>query len=71
LFTAPACPSGFNPGEFAVQTCFLGRYGAEIGTDQFGAHIMMSAGSKATSASQQTVFGRFSNVEFYHVLHFY
>jgi hypothetical protein len=45
----------------------LGRYGDEIGTDQFGAHIMMSGGSMTKSSSQQSVFAKFSNVEFYHV----
>ena len=30
LAYVPACPSGFNPGEFATQTCFMGRYGPEL-----------------------------------------
>ena len=69
LYTAPACPAGFDPGEFAVQTCFLGRYGAETGTDQFGAHIMISAGVTNTknSVRKETVIARFSNVELFHV----
>ena len=69
LYTAPACPDGFDPGVNAVQTCFLGRYGAEIGTDQFGAHIMISAGNMAgtTKFTKEVVFGRFSNVELFHV----
>lgn len=66
LYTAPACPKTFQPDQFAVQTCFMGRYGAEIGTDQFGAHIMMSQ-SPTASTKVETVIGRFSNVEFYHV----
>lgn len=45
----------------------MGRYGAEIGTDQFGAHIMMSGGMSNMNSNQQSVFGRFSNVEFFHV----
>ena len=69
LYTAPACAAGFDPGEFAVQTCFLGRYGAEVGTDQFGAHIMISAGTSNVKSSirKETVIARFSNVEFFHV----
>lgn len=36
-----ACPAGFDPGEFAVQTCFQGRFGEEIGSDEFGGQIMI------------------------------
>ena len=69
LNTAPACPSGFDPGSNAVQTCFLGKYGAEMGTDQFGAHIMISAGNMegTTKFTKEVVFARFSNVELFHV----
>ena len=66
LRSAPACPSGVNPNQFATQTCFLGRYGPEIGTDQFGAHIMASADPIAPRTSELTIM-RFSNVEFYQV----
>jgi hypothetical protein len=66
LKTAPACPDGFNPGEFAVQTCFLGRYGPEIGTDEFGATIMVS-GDMIKQKFAETVFLRMSNVELFHV----
>jgi hypothetical protein len=48
-------------GEFAVQTCFLGRYGQEIGSDQYGATIMASA--SATSDGIQHVILRLSNIE--------
>jgi len=41
-----ACPDGFDPGEFATQTCFQGRFGDEIGNDQFGAQIMLHAPRK-------------------------
>ncbi|CAF4466498.1 unnamed protein product, partial [Rotaria magnacalcarata] len=64
--TIAACPSGFNPDEFAVQTCFLGRYGQEIGSDQFGAMIMASQGSNVTNVTQHIVV-RLSNVEIHHV----
>ncbi|XP_064634221.1 fibrocystin-L-like [Lineus longissimus] len=37
------CPKGFHSGEFATQTCFQGRFGEEMGSDQFGAHILIHA----------------------------
>ncbi|CAF3595884.1 unnamed protein product [Rotaria sordida] len=61
-----ACPAGFNPDEFAVQTCFLGRYGQEIGSDQFGAMIMVSQDDNITNSSQRVAV-RLSNVEVFHV----
>ncbi|CAF4657274.1 unnamed protein product [Rotaria sp. Silwood1] len=64
--TIEACPAGFNPDEFAVQTCFLGRYGQEIGSDQFGAMIMSSPGNVSTNGTQPIVV-RLSNVELYNV----
>ena len=64
LLTAPACPTSFNPDQFAVQSCFLGRYGPEQGSDQVGAHIMLSSPMGSVG---ETVIGRISNVEFYHV----
>jgi hypothetical protein len=63
--SANACPKGFNPGEFAVQTCFQGRYGAEIGTDGFGATLMASPAMSAFS--QESTIMRLSNVEFHHM----
>lgn len=38
-----ACPDGFDTGEFATQTCFQGRFGEEVGSDQFGGAIMFHA----------------------------
>lgn len=60
--TINACPQGFNPGEFAVQTCFLGRYGEEMGSDEFGASIMASASQDNTDGSQRVIL-RLSNIE--------
>ncbi|CAH1788932.1 unnamed protein product [Owenia fusiformis] len=42
----PACKDGFNLGEFATQTCFQGRFGEEMGSDEFGAQIMIHAPAK-------------------------
>lgn len=36
-----ACPDGFDPGQHATQTCFQGRFGEEVGSDQFGCQIMV------------------------------
>ena len=49
-------------GEFAVQTCFLGRYGQEIGSDQFGATIMASASVGSSDGIQRAIL-RLSNIE--------
>ena len=43
LKTTEGCPKGFNPAEFATQTCFLGRYGPELGSDEFGGIIFIFA----------------------------
>ena len=48
-----------NLGEFAVQTCFQGRFGEEIGTDQYGAQIMIHA----ERPNEQLAKGRIENIE--------
>ncbi|XP_064639845.1 fibrocystin-L-like [Lineus longissimus] len=58
-----ACPDGFDTGEFATQTCFQGRFGEEMGSDQFGAHIMMHA----PAPDHGLVTGRLENVELTYV----
>ena len=45
-----------------MQTCFLGRYGKETGSDQFGAMIMATRGDNSTSNAQRIVV-RLSNTE--------
>lgn len=64
LRSAQACPDGFDPGEFATQTCFQGRYGNEVGSDMFGATIMASGD---TSQGYELAKIKLSNVELYHV----
>ncbi|TRY58767.1 hypothetical protein DNTS_034596, partial [Danionella cerebrum] len=59
----PACPDGFDPGEFATQTCFQGRYGEEIGSDQFGGCLMFHS----PQPSQSQAIGRIEYVELYNV----
>ena len=55
-------------GEFAVQTCFLGRYGQEIGSDQFGATIMASSSvSTDMGGGIQGAVLRLSNIEVNHL----
>ncbi|XP_062574409.1 fibrocystin-L-like [Saccostrea cucullata] len=46
-----ACPDGFDTGEFATQTCFQGRFGEEMGSDQFGAQIMIHSPEQSGSMS--------------------
>uniref|UniRef100_A0A8C4XEU0 PKHD1 like 1 n=1 Tax=Erpetoichthys calabaricus TaxID=27687 RepID=A0A8C4XEU0_ERPCA len=60
--TIPACPEGFDPGEFAVQTCFQGRYGDQVGSDQFGGCIMFST----PQPNQTSAIGRIEYVEVFH-----
>ncbi|OCT77100.1 fibrocystin-L [Xenopus laevis] len=57
-----ACPDGFDTGEFATQTCFQGRFGEEVGSDQFGGCIMFHA----PQPSQLLSIGRIEYVEVFH-----
>ncbi|XP_060084827.1 fibrocystin-L-like, partial [Ylistrum balloti] len=58
-----ACPDGFDTGEFATQTCFQGRFGEEMGSDQFGGQIMIHAPEYDTHRST----GRLQYVELFHM----
>ncbi|XP_077349351.1 fibrocystin-L [Lithobates pipiens] len=60
--TIPACPDGFDTGEFATQTCFQGRFGETIGSDQFGGCIMFHAPEPGKLQS----IGRIEYVEVFH-----
>ncbi len=55
------CEEEFNPGQFATQTCFNGRFGAETVGDQFGAQLMLHRGPR------DKVIGRIEYTEFTHV----
>ncbi|KAK3532561.1 hypothetical protein QTP86_024146, partial [Hemibagrus guttatus] len=57
----PACPDGFNTGEFATQTCFQGRFGEEIGSDEFGGCIMFHA----PRPGENLAIGRIEYVEIF------
>ncbi|XP_024857831.1 fibrocystin-L isoform X2 [Kryptolebias marmoratus] len=57
-----SCPDGFNTGEFATQTCFQGRFGEEIGSDQFGGCIMFHA----PRPGENLALGRLEYVEIFH-----
>uniref|UniRef100_H2Y4C5 G8 domain-containing protein n=1 Tax=Ciona savignyi TaxID=51511 RepID=H2Y4C5_CIOSA len=59
----PACPEGFDTGEFATQTCFQGRFGEEEGSDEFGAVMMIHQ----RHPSSNTARARIEFVEFSHV----
>lgn len=51
-------------GEFATQTCFQGKFGEEIGSDQFGGCIMFHAPVPGASM----VTGRIEYVEVRHIV---
>uniref|UniRef100_A0A8C4EZ61 PKHD1 like 1, tandem duplicate 2 n=1 Tax=Dicentrarchus labrax TaxID=13489 RepID=A0A8C4EZ61_DICLA len=57
-----ACPEGFNTGEFTTQTCFQGRFGEEVGSDQFGGCIMFHA----PRPNENLAMGRLEYVEVFH-----
>lgn len=52
----------FFPGEFATQTCFQGRFGEEMGSDEFGSGILIHS----PVPDQQWAIGRFSHIEVTH-----
>ncbi|XP_013413864.1 fibrocystin-L-like [Lingula anatina] len=58
-----ACAAGFNTGEFVMQTCFQGRFGAETGSDQFGAHTIISPAEGDSNSAR----ARLSYVEYNYV----
>ena len=58
----PACPEEFRPGQFDVQNCFQGRYGAETASDQFGGQIMLHA----AVMNENRVTGRIEYIEVTH-----
>ncbi|TKS89105.1 Fibrocystin-L Polycystic kidney and hepatic disease 1-like protein 1 [Collichthys lucidus] len=57
-----ACPDGFNTGEFTTQTCFQGRFGEEVGSDEFGGCIMFHA----PRPNENLAIGRLEYVEVFH-----
>jgi len=58
-----ACSEEFRTGQFEVQTCFQGRFGSELRSDQFGGHIMIHA----AVPSNNDVKAQLAYVEFTHV----
>ena len=58
-----SCLSFLSTGEFATQTCFNGRFGEEIGSEQFGGIILVHSPQKAANESEIVSFMRLSNVE--------
>ena len=37
LEVIPACEKSFDSNQFATQSCFNGKFGEELGSDEFGA----------------------------------
>lgn len=60
--TIEACKKEFQPGQFQTQTCFQGKFGEEVGSDEFGVQIMIHAPEE----SKNLVTARFSYVEISH-----
>ncbi|XP_067947416.1 fibrocystin-L-like [Watersipora subatra] len=60
--TIEACEAGFDTGQFATQTCFQGRFGEEMGSDEFGGAIMMHS----PVPDENWVIGRLSHIEVTH-----
>ncbi|XP_064089363.1 fibrocystin-L-like [Macrobrachium nipponense] len=54
-----ACDEQWNPGQFETQSCFDGRFGEEMGSDQFGATVMIFS----KFPNQDLVAGRIEYVE--------
>ena len=60
--TIEACPDNFEPGQFQTQTCFLGKFGQEPASDEFGVQIMIHAPRKSAGM----VKAQFNHVEIRH-----
>ncbi|XP_078699976.1 fibrocystin-L-like [Branchiostoma floridae x Branchiostoma belcheri] len=58
-----ACEEGFDISESATQTCFQGRFGEELGSDQFGGHVLLHA----SEPDAGLVTARIEHVEFTYV----
>lgn len=52
--------------ESVIMNCFLGRYGPELGSDQFGGTIMVAIAENAPRDREVAIL-RMSNVELFHV----
>ena len=57
-----ACPKNFEPGQFQTQTCFLGKFGQEPASDEFGVQIMIHAPKKSSGM----VKAQFNHAEIRH-----
>ena len=49
------CSLAFDHNQHATQSCFQGRFGEEIGSDEFGAHIMIHSPTHAAQARLEYV----------------
>lgn len=57
-----------STGEFAVQTCFQGRFGEEVGNDQFGIQVIIHPPIHSIPGVPETqvAVSRISNTEWYY-----
>jgi hypothetical protein len=43
FYEIEACDREFDSNQFATQTCFAGKFGEELGSDEFGATVLANA----------------------------
>ncbi|OWF48084.1 Fibrocystin-L [Mizuhopecten yessoensis] len=63
IMNVESCPDDFDSGNLALQKCAQGRYGQEMGSDQFGAHVIIHT----TDPTKHLTTSRVEFVEFVHV----
>ena len=59
----PACDKGFDSNQFATQSCFKGKFGEELGSDEFGAVTLYAVENRDQNEAQIHI----SYVEFFWV----
>jgi hypothetical protein len=63
LEVIPACETGFDSNQFESQSCFNGKFGEELGSDEFGAITLFAAKNR----DMQEAVIHLSYVEFFWV----
>ena len=48
----PACDKGFDSNQFATQSCFRGKFGEELGSDEFGAVTLYAVENRDQNEAQ-------------------
>ena len=63
FYEIEACDRDFDSNQFATQTCFAGKFGEELGSDEFGSTLLANAKNKDLQEAEV----RISYVEFFWV----